>query len=225
MQGRYLQGISANGLKIIAMIAMTIDHMGLILFENNEIMRIIGRLAFPIYAFFIAEGCRYTKDKSKYFLRVLLIGLVCQVVAWIYQKNAPLNILLTFSVSIALTYLLNEAKKSARCKFYFAAAVIVFYIVSEFLLSININFDYGFWGVMLPVIISFSDKKEERLVLALLGLCFVALSIKGIQWYSLISMCLLMMYNGQKGVLNIKYFFYAFYPAHLLIIYLIGVFI
>lgn len=225
MQGRYLQGISANGLKIIAMIAMAIDHMGLILFENNEIMRIIGRLAFPIYAFFIAEGCRYTKDKSKYFLRVLLIGLVCQVVAWIYQKNAPLNILLTFSVSIALTYLLNEAKKSARCKFYFAAAVIVFYIVSEFLLSININFDYGFWGAMLPVIISFSDKKEERLILALFGLCIVSLSIKGIQWYSLISMCLLMMYNGQKGVLNIKFLFYAFYPAHLLIIYLIGVFV
>ena len=100
--------MNRNHLKIIACISMLIDHIGFILFPNIEILRLIGRIAMPIFAFFIGEGCLYTKDRKKYFLRVFVLGIFCQAVyiaesiithsdGWAY-----LNILLTFSVAIAV---------------------------------------------------------------------------------------------------------------------------
>ena len=75
--------VSGNTLKIIAMISMLIDHAGLLLFNDNEVMRIIGRLAFPVFAFLIAEGCFYTKNKLRHFLEIFILGAVCQVVYFI----------------------------------------------------------------------------------------------------------------------------------------------
>ena len=60
-------GLTNNQLKIIAMISMLIDHIGVAMFPNVMILRIIGRLAFPIFAYMIAEGCFYTKNKARYF--------------------------------------------------------------------------------------------------------------------------------------------------------------
>ena len=59
--------LSGNALKIIAAITMFIDHMGLMLFPKTLIFRYIGRLAFPIFAFMIAEGCRYTRNRLRYW--------------------------------------------------------------------------------------------------------------------------------------------------------------
>ena len=66
--------LSGNGLKLVAALTMLIDHVGMLLFPQVLLLRIIGRLAFPIYAFMIAEGCRYTKNKLRYFLMVFLLG-------------------------------------------------------------------------------------------------------------------------------------------------------
>ena len=59
--------LSGNMLKVIAAITMTVDHIGVIFFPSSNILRIIGRIAFPIFAFMIAEGCKYTKNKFRYF--------------------------------------------------------------------------------------------------------------------------------------------------------------
>ena len=59
------KGLTNCNLKLIAMIAMAIDHVGAFLMNDNDTMRTIGRLAFPIYAFLIAEGCAHTKNKRK----------------------------------------------------------------------------------------------------------------------------------------------------------------
>ena len=72
--------LSGNALKIIAAISMVIDHTGVIFFPDVLIFRIIGRLGLPIFAFMIAEGCRYTKNKLKYFLSLLILGTACQLV-------------------------------------------------------------------------------------------------------------------------------------------------
>ena len=63
--------LSAFHLKTVACILMVIDHIGLVIFPYVQILRIIGRLSFPIFAYFITEGCKYTKNKFKYFLTVL----------------------------------------------------------------------------------------------------------------------------------------------------------
>lgn len=74
-----MKGISGNVIKILAAILMVIDHIGVILFPNVLLLRIIGRLSFPLFAFMIAEGAKYTKNKLKYFLGIFILGIICQI--------------------------------------------------------------------------------------------------------------------------------------------------
>lgn len=101
-------------LKLIASASMLIDHAGLMLFNDNPTMRMIGRLAFPIFAFFIAEGFRYTRDRAKYFMRVFALGLICQIVYTIADGSIYIGILLVFSLSIMLMYLLDCLKTAVK---------------------------------------------------------------------------------------------------------------
>ena len=68
--------LTGNQLKIFALIAMTLDHIGLELLPQYPFLRIIGRLAFPLFAYMIAEGCRYTKNRTRYLLCIASMGLV-----------------------------------------------------------------------------------------------------------------------------------------------------
>ena len=68
--------LNGNTLKIIAAIAMLCDHVGLMFFPQVSIFRIIGRLAFPIFAFMIAEGAHYTKRKARYFLTIFSLAAI-----------------------------------------------------------------------------------------------------------------------------------------------------
>ncbi|MCC8169378.1 MAG: conjugal transfer protein TraX, partial [Oscillospiraceae bacterium] len=70
-------GITQNHLKVIAAVLMLIDHVGAELFPQLDILRVIGRLSFPIFAFFIYEGCKYTRSKPKYLMRIFILGLLC----------------------------------------------------------------------------------------------------------------------------------------------------
>ena len=72
--------LNGNHLKLIAAFTMLLDHAGILLFPRVQLFRILGRLAYPIYAYMIAEGCRYTKNKLRYFLMVFGLGAACQIV-------------------------------------------------------------------------------------------------------------------------------------------------
>ncbi|MFY4659846.1 TraX family protein [Scardovia wiggsiae] len=106
-------GYSATVLKWIALITMTADHIGFILFPQATALRVIGRIAMPVFAYLIAEGCRYSRHKLRYFLTVLGTGAVCSVAAY-YAAGGTLyqNILITFALSIAticsLQYLIDS---------------------------------------------------------------------------------------------------------------------
>ena len=91
--------LNSNAIKFIAAIAMVIDHVGYMFFDDL-IWRIIGRIAMPLFAFAIAEGCHYTKNRLRYFLSVFLLGAMCQAVYLIFTGDTYLNILLTFSCAI-----------------------------------------------------------------------------------------------------------------------------
>lgn len=77
--------MSANVLKMIALITMTIDHVGLMLLPDYEWMRAVGRIAFPIFAFMIAEGCRYTRDRKRYLSQIAILGIGMQIVFLLFQ--------------------------------------------------------------------------------------------------------------------------------------------
>ena len=212
-------GLTGNQLKIIAMIAMTLDHVGLMFFPGNDIFRILGRLAMPIYAYMIAEGCRYTHDRKKYFLRLFSLGALCQVVYFVAMGSLYQCILITFSMSVGLIYLYD--RKGAGFWLGILAAWALCVAVPDLLPSTDFAIDYGIWGVLLPLFIYIGGNREEPLtaVSALtIGLVMLAVDCGGLQWYSLLAVPLLILYNGQRGKMRMGRLFYIYYPLHLAIL-------
>ena len=225
-------GLTNNQLKIIAMLAMLSDHIGKVLLPQYPILQIIGRLAFPIFAFMIAEGCFYTKNKVRYFLTVFLLGAGCQAVYIIWEKSLYMNILLTFSLSIILIFSLENYKKTKekRIMILMLFTVITVLLIAVMLPVILIDqgfiIDYGIFGVLLPVAIFYAPDKLRKLIYTAGILILLTLDLGGgIQWWSLLAIPLLALYNQKRGKYNIKPLFYIFYPTHLVVIYLISLFL
>ena len=212
--------LSGNALKLLAALFMTADHVGLMFFPRVELFRIVGRLAYPIFAYMIAEGCKYTRSRKRYFLMLFGLATACQIVYFLFDGSMYLSILFTFSLSILTVYALDALKQSPglRTALVFAAAV-----VSVYGLNRVFEIDYGFWGCMVPVFASLPTRtKHDKLpirALALgLGLIPLAMDLGGIQYYSLLAVPLLLLYSGSRGKWKLKYFFYVFYPAHLVVL-------
>ena len=212
--------LSGNALKIIAAITMTLDHMGLMLFPRVLLLRILGRLAMPIYAYMIAEGCKYTRNRKKYFGMVFGLGALCQAVYWFVDRDLYFSILITFSLSILLIYALQnwKAKQSLLAGLLFAASVAAVYGLNR-----AFEIDYGFWGCLLPVFAAIPhgtkfDRYPFSILTLGLGMVLLSLDLGDIQIFSLLALPLLLAYSGRRGKWNLKYFFYIFYPAHLVIL-------
>ena len=215
-------GLSGNQLKLIALITMTIDHIGAYLLPQYQILRIIGRLAMPIYAFLIAEGCRYTKNKFKYLGLMAAFALGMQLAYFFLEGSLYMRILVTFSLSIALIYALQYVEKKKdflSCLVFFLVLSGVYYVSEKLPSRIpGFSIDYGFKGILLPVFISMGVTKPQKLLGAAVGMCFMALG-RTLQWYSLAALPLLALYSGLRGKGNYKYLFYIYYPLHLGVIY------
>ena len=221
-------GLSGNQLKLLAMLTMTVDHIGFILLPQYEILRIIGRLSMPIYAFLIAEGCRYTRNRVKYLLTILAVAVLCQVVAYITTGTLYLCILVTFSLSICLIYLVDNFLRKptvwsvlAGLAGFFAARFIC-QTLPDLLPGTDFAIDYGYVGVLLPVCAYLGKTIWQKLGWTALWLVCLCATYGGIQWYAMLSLPLLAMYNEKRGKYAMKYLFYAYYPAHTAILYLIA---
>lgn len=223
-------GLTNNQLKIIAMVAMAMDHAGVMLFPQLSWLRIVGRLAFPIYAFMIAEGCRHTRNMFRYFGSVFALAAVCQIVYYFATGSLYMSILVTFSLSILMAALLKQALQRNNL-FWDIVAVAgvggVFFvcrILPGMLPGTDFYIDYGFIGVMIPVCLFAAREHVGKMIIMTLGLVCMATLDGGFMWYSLLAVPLLMLYNGKRGKAKMKWFFYLFYPVHLLIIQLIAYF-
>lgn len=238
-------GLSGNMLKIIAALSMLIDHIGMILLPEVKILRIIGRISFPIYAFMLAEGCVYTKNRLRYFLTVLILGAGCQIVYYIHDNSTYMGILITFTLSIVVVYAMQYLKtamfetEGSWIKRCVATVVLLSAIAGVYFLNKVFQIDYGFWGCMAPAFASLFRKprastsavweKLDRQILHvfMFGICLVMIScVSGQnQAYCLFSLPLLMLYSGKRGKTQMKSFFYIFYPTHLLILECISYFV
>ena len=222
---------------------MLIDHIGMAFYHRFPpdfalFLRTVGRLSMPLFAFAIAEGCRYTRNKALHLAQLLGLGLVCFFVYAIALNEIYYNILITFSCSVVCIYALQFLKFSIFDKrrkawqkicapFAFIGAIAATYVFCYF----N-PVDYGFWGCMLPVFASLFDfrgvpvptllQKTDVLPLRVLTMAIplailifnTAFPSKIAAW-SLLTIPLLLLYNGEKGKWKLKYFFYIFYPLHL----------
>ena len=243
---RFLNG---NAVKILAAVFMVIDHVGLLFFPENLIWRYIGRISMPLFAFMIAEGCRYTKNRARYFFFLFGLGTAFQVVYYIFTKDTYLNILLTFSLSVLMIFALQEMKtqlfkggkdwgiKIASVLLFVSSVAFVWGICETGAQTKFYTVDYGFWGCLLPLFASvldfyripFSDKtdfikKADMLILRVLcfGLGILLFHLNSVNptltKYMFLALPFLLFYNGTRGKWKLKYFFYIFYPAHLVLL-------
>ena len=221
-----MKQLSNNQLKIIAMIAMTLDHVGAYLFPQVTWLRIVGRLAFPIYAYMIAEGCTHTRSMGRYLGSLAAMGAVCQVVYFVAMGSLEMCILVTFSLSVSLIWLLRFAE--ARKQDLLGRGLVVLGILAAYFLcellpkllpGTDYMVNYGFIGVLTPVVIYGAKGKAGRITACLLALIALAAFSHPIQWWSLLAIIPLALYSGQRGTRNMKWFFYLFYPVHLLVIH------
>jgi len=220
---------------------MLIDHVGIMLFPEITALRVIGRLSFPIYAFMIAEGCKYTKNKLRYFLGIFGLAAVCQIVFYISSSSLQMGILVNFSLSILCIYALQYMKKtvifekSSNLKKLGAIAAFFAAFVGTYMLFRIFEVDYGFLGCMVPVFASIFESEEElpfalrrlgiipvRVITMSLCLLVFILVNGGYRNFALFSIPLLLLYSGKRGKLKMKYLFYVFYPLHLALIYFIS---
>ena len=221
-----LQLLSGNQLKLLALITMTMDHMGMIFFPYDPIWRIIGRFAFPIFAWFIAEGCRYTRNRKKYLLTMVALAAICQLVYLVVLGSLYQCVLVTFSLAICWIFALDRAiKKPCIGNWILAlgvslAVVFVSVVLPRLLGGTDFEIDYGFWGVLLPVLVYVPRSHGRKLLVAGLVLLSLCLSMGNwVQWFSLLTLIPLALYSGKRGKGNLKYLFYVYYPLHLAALY------
>ena len=207
------QFLTGNMLKIIAAVSMLLDHGGLLFFPREMGFRIAGRLAFPIFAYMIAEGCRYTRNRWRYWGMIAALAAVCQIVYFVAAGDTYLSVLVTFSLAIPTVFALRkwQAERSWAWALLTAALVAVIWMLNRYL-----EIDYGFWGCMLPVLVAAVPGAPWAGLTA--GLVMLGVTFGGVQWYGLLAVPLLLCYNGRVGKRKMKYFFYIFYPAHLVIL-------
>lgn len=206
-------------LKLIAIITMTIDHVGLLIFPGQIIFRIVGRLAFVLFAFLIVNGYQYTKNSTKYLLRLLFMAFFCQIPDMLQVINYGGNIFFTLSLGLSIIMLIDSHKISNYCYAFFLV-----------LLSAIIEIDYGMYGVL--IIIGFYIATRFQLNFMQQLLLFIVINIYGvqvqnfmpIQYYSLLALVIIKHYNHQRGYSSnlLNQAFYWYYPSHLLILSLIA---
>lgn len=215
--------LNRTTLKLIAVVSMLIDHMGAVLFDDLYWMRAVGRLAMPIFCFFIAEGYYHTRDRKKYLLRMGLFALIAELPFDLAFNGTPFfwghqNVMCTFFLAISAMWafdeitLRNEGKKG---RILGALAAFGVAIAATLLQT-----DYGAFGV--AMVFLFHILRENGLLVQNIGALIYQFFARGagIQAFAMLSAIPLMMYNGKKGR-PLKWFFYCFYPGHLLILWAI----
>lgn len=209
-------------LKLIALTSMIIDHYGAIFQSDVNIYRIIGRLAFPIYAFLLVEGYTHTKNVKKYANRLLLFAIVSELpfdLAF-YGKLGftHQNIFFTLFIGLVLMYLLDNKEG----KYNFNNNVL---IIGAAFIALLTSVDYSFVGIIYILTFYYTKNhpKPKRIYNQVLIIFLTNLFLLGFrQQFALLALPLIYFYNGNLGPKNkyLQVFFYAAYPLHLIIFYI-----
>lgn len=220
-------------LKLIAIICMTIDHIGAVIgtkyvdggiylsgvFKADfyRLLRYIGRIAFPIFCYLIVEGYYHTRNVWKYTLRLFVFALISQIPFSLATHKTPfhfssLNVFFTLCMGLICIILLESRHTDAHTAFSFISIVCIT------ALSILLNTDYSIFGILLILIFYIFRDKPIKISIAML-ICIVLFENPQ-ELFALLSIIPIALHNGKKGP-SIKYAFYVYYPLHLTILYLI----
>lgn len=198
---------------MIAMVTMTIDHIGHVFFPTEIMWRIVGRTAFPIFAFLCAEGAWFAHDRKKYIGRLLLCALISEI---------PFNLLATGELwSLSMQNVCWTLAVGVACCWFFEsqkpthiAAAVALLVASAIFMT-----DYSFVGALtVPILYNFNKKGKRMLGVA--AECVLLSVFFGFpEIFCFMALMPLFFYNSKQGP-RFKYLFYAFYPVHMLLIWI-----
>ncbi len=242
--------LSTFALKIIAIISMLIDHVGAVFFPGVIWLRLIGRLAFPIFCFLIAEGYAHTKNAPKYLIRLGLFAIISEIpfnLAFhgeLFFFNGC-NVFVTLSLGLFAIMLYDAVRKWEGIP-TFAASLLALIPVAALAFSADmVGSDYGKYGVVMIFIFHlFRDNRAVAMIIIALSTLLKYGIIAGahsageflfelgsVKWYFVTATQLfcffafipISLYSGKKGYSGCKWLFYVFYPAHLILLWLVSV--
>jgi len=231
---QHWQVLSGSWLKIIAMLSMLVDHLAFFLLRYDHtfieplftigskqincymLMRMFGRLAFPIFAFLIVEGFLHTHDKWKYGRNLLLFAIISEIpwnlIHYGQFYGPSQNVLFTLFLSFLALCTIGRWEMGQLSTARMAA--FVFGLIG---INILLRSDYGNYGIGFILLLYFL--RQNRIYQAAAGCCYL-----GSRWIAGLAFIPINLYNGQRGFIRGtfgKYLFYIFYPLHLFIFYLI----
>lgn len=237
------KGISSFSLHILAMALMLCDHLWATLFPAQVWMTCIGRVAFPIFAFMIVEGFFHTTTVRRYIIRLFLFAIVSEVPFNLIYGSSPIypfhqNVLWTFLIALLSIALVEKVKTMG--KWWLTWPVLIITALVGSLLGTIAMVDYFGAGVL--TVLTFYIFREKKwwcflgqlvclaiLNIKMIGGYFYSISIAGHEFqivqqsFALLSLIPIWLYHGEQGYHSkwFQYVCYAFYPAHLLLLYLI----
>lgn len=233
--------LSSNQLKMIAMVSMLIDHIGLMLIGNGKLYgynnalfsyviildnakpwlsfyrfcRVLGRISFPIYTFCIVEGFLRTSNLFKYFLRLLLLAIVSEIPfnLMVYNRFFCLD-----GQNVIWLYLVGILAFVAMQKFDKHPVAVFLFSIMAMVAAHFLRLDYGYGGMLLLMLIYiFRNDKTYRSIS--IAITTFMLSIQNDFGAAALSTFFIHHYDGTKGRFNLGLIFYMFYPVHMLILY------
>ncbi len=197
-------------LKLVAILTMLIDHIGYLLFPDQIVWRMIGRLSFPIFAFLVARGARLTRSQPRYLLRMLLYGLISQVPYSYFVPNG-LNIFFTLAAGLGIILCLSHRQ-----------LWIKFLAIPILASAWTIDYSYGLYGLMLILAFHLFYQKPVLMTLALTALSWYYWETTRVSIQVLALGALPLIYGlPYTGLRLPKHVGYLFYPVHITLLLLI----
>ena len=234
--------ITGNGLKLIAIITMLIDHVdyglyhtyglasGNLNWDLYHFFRVVGRMAFPIYCFLLVEGFFHTRDVKKYGLRLFVLALISEIpFDWglygslFYWKKT--NVVFTLLIGFILIWVLEESKKDKLFGIdspVLKKLVVLLVYAAGCTTAYFATVDYNMVGVATIVLMYYfhGDDLKHRMLSFGTGVAILALGCGGMEAAAFLMLLPIAFYNGKRGSSSkvMRHCFNSFYPVHLLII-------
>ena len=227
-------------LHLMAMLFMLCDHLWGTIVPGNDWLTCIGRVCFPIYAFLLVEGYFHTSNLKKYVKRLLLFAVISEIPFNLAMASSVIypfhqNVLWSFLIALGLIHCNEKAKSTG--KLWLRIIVAVFTILAGYLLGLITMVDYYHAGILMVLTFYFFHHRNWwDYVGQLLCLGYINLELLGgfgyevvlfgetvfltRQGLALLALIPIWLYKGKQGyhIKWWKYFCYAFYPVHLLIL-------
>ncbi|MDO4519908.1 MAG: TraX family protein [Eubacteriales bacterium] len=225
--------LSGSALKLIAIITMLIDHIGAILLVRyapaNEalfhlfgkdyslyrVSRDIGRIAFPIFCFLLVEGFIHTRNRFRYGWNLFLFALISEIPWNMWHNNG--HLLYPLKQNVFFTLFFGYVAFCLLEYFWENQWIQILSVIALLIIAYYFHADYGWKGFIFLLIMYWF--RMERPAQAVIGSCWLHY-----EWKALFAFIPINLYNGERGFIKGtfgKYFFYAFYPVHILILLII----